>query len=276
MDSGLHLLAYEDHIQGHCEKTPIEICPPLVNINTNKLDDVKILTDVLYSRLKAHDKKFMIVYGDDQLVELLWSLICEEPDNFMWLVPFPGEFHFLYHITCGIYRLFAPFLLQVANLLSRLNITKDFISAHWYRQEDFLLLVVQGIYEWLQQVTGLSEDDINVDLLKTVEKNSITYYVLYFFFQYGLFYFNLRQSIRMGDVAQVQYAWKHCWSLFHVTNKYHYEKLCMMATYIENFSHAAIQETLKHRLMNLTGTYGRFMGPDMVTEKVIANISIRD
>ena len=56
--------------------------------------------------------------------------------------------------------------------------------------------------------------------------------------------------------------------LFHVTNKFQYEKLCLIATYLQEFTHPAIREVLDKRLCNLTGIPGHFVGTDMVTEKV--------
>jgi len=65
-------------------------------------------------------------------------------------------------------------------------------------------------------------------LLDGVENNKTTYNVLYFFFHFGVFYWNLRQEIHKGNVNAVSYAWIYSWPLFYVTNKYHqYEKLCV-------------------------------------------------
>ena len=72
-----------------------------------------------------------------------------------------------------------------------------------------------------------------------VENNKTTYNVLYFFFHFGVFYWNLRQEIHKGNVKAVSYAWIYSWPLFHVSNKYQYEKIFVIAIYCKHFTHPA-------------------------------------
>ena len=133
------------------------------------------------------------------------------------------------------------------------KITIDFLSKYWYKQEDFLLMVIEGIKKWILQLDGFPaaaaiNEQLSIEaILKQVEKNKTVFNLLYFYFQYGLFYWsNLRQETRRGNVAAVaEYAWQqYCWPLFHVAaNKYQqYEKLCLISTCIQHFSHPAIKE----------------------------------
>ena len=79
------------------------------------------------------------------------------------------------------------------------KITIDFLSKYWYKQEDFLLMVIEGITKWILQLDGFPAAAINEQLsieaiLKQVDKNKTVFNLLYFYFQYGLFYWNLRQE----------------------------------------------------------------------------------
>lgn len=267
-----HLIHYPKSQINEVEKTLFYTYPPLLNTNTNSTDDVSHMLDVLHMRLIQNGKSAMLLYADEQLLKNVWSLKCGNPDNYRWIVPFPGEFHFLYHVTHAIFRLFSPFLLSVANLISRSNITEDFLSSYWYKQEDFLILVIEAIHQWLLKLRGIEKDNINFDILEIVKNNEIVYYVLYFYWHFGLFYWNLRQSIRKGVISDVKHAWKYAWPLFSATNKTNYTKLSLIATYLDNFTCNSIKILLDNRLCNITGMYGRGIPPDLLTEKVIANL----
>ena len=144
----------------------------------------------------------------------------------------------------------------------------DFKSCYWHKQEDFLLMVTEGTLCWLLQLGEFPQGATVGEIMEAAKPNKSLYHLLYFLFQFGLFYWKLRQELRKGSVRAITYAWKYCWPLFHATNKFQYEKLCMIATYVQEFSHDAIKEVLNNRLCNLKGIPGHCIGTDMLTEKV--------
>src|SRR5436189_5385158 len=117
------------------------------------------------------------------MVAVIWSLKQQEPDEFARILPFPGEFHFLMHITHGLYRLFGAMLLTLAKLLNRSKIQVDFHSAYWHKQEDFLLIVIHGILQLSLQVTNKPANLTAVETLQEVQYNDTTSYVLHFLYQ---------------------------------------------------------------------------------------------
>lgn len=248
-------------------KTLFNIEKPLLHVDTNSYKDVEAFLLTIFCKMEQQHR-LAIIFGDEQLVSLIWSCITEDPDEYMWVLPFPGEFHLTLHICHGIFRLFANLVNIVANLTSRQNITIDFQSCYWNRQEDFLLLMIEGTLKWLLQLRDFPKQATVGEIMTAARANPSFHYLAYFLFQYGIFYWNLRQEIRKGNVETVTYAWKYCWPLFHATNKNHYTKLCMIATYIKEFSHDAIKEVLDNRLCNLKGISGHCIGTDMLTEKV--------
>jgi hypothetical protein len=248
-------------------KTLYHIEKPMLNMDTNSYKDIESLLVTIFCKLEQQHR-LAIIFGDEQLVALIWSCITEDPDQYMWVLPFPGEFHLTLHICHGIFRLFANLVTIVANSTSRQNITIDFKSCYWNKQEDFLLMMIEGTLKWLLQLKDFSKELTVGEILNSAKTNPSFHYLVYFLFQFGLFYWNLRQQLRKGNVQAITYAWKYCWPLFHCTNKFQYAKLCMIATYIQEFSHDAIKEVLNNRLCNLKGIPGHCIGTDMLTEKV--------
>jgi hypothetical protein len=205
---------------GPVAKTRLEVLDPLVGADTNNHSDVESFLNKVYAKISALNVRMALVYGDEQTVSLIWGQIIEYPNEHMWIIPFPGEFHFVVHITHGIFRLFGAVLLPFANFLGRDKITVNFLSKYWHKQEDFLVMFIEGVLKWFQQVRGVSDRLTAEQILNGVANNKSTCCLLDFLFHHGLFYWNLRQQIRMGDVHAVKYAWKYSWPLFHATIKY--------------------------------------------------------
>ena len=89
------------------EKTKYEVLQPIVGLDTSSYNDVEAFLVKLYGRVKDTSSiRAVLLYGDEQLVSMIWNQMCENPDEHMWLLPFPGEFHFLVHITHAIYQQF--------------------------------------------------------------------------------------------------------------------------------------------------------------------------
>ena len=99
------------------EKTKYEVLqqqPMVVGLETSSYnDDVEafLVKQQVYGRVKdtsSSSIQAVLLYGDEQWVSMIWNQMCENPDEQqpMWLLPFPGEFHFLVHITHAIYQQF--------------------------------------------------------------------------------------------------------------------------------------------------------------------------
>src|SRR5690606_24762427 len=130
------------------------------------------------------------------------------------------------------------------------------------------LMVVEVVWKWLQQLSGFSSSFSAHSLLTDVDGSPQAKYLLEFLFHYGLFYWNLRQPIRIGNENAVTFAWQQSWPIFHATKKKHYAKISMIATYVQHFTHPSIHPALSNRLCNLKGIPTHYIGPYMLTEKV--------
>ena len=138
------------------------------------------------------------------------------------------------------------------------------------------MLVIEATHEWVMALEGIPGSTSAYELYAQSRFNNLSRYLSFFFTQYGIFYWNLRQQIRKEDVTAVQQAWKYSWSLFHTTKKKHYAKMSMISTYIEEFGHPAIKDILSKRLCNINGKYGRSIGVDKLTEKVSNSSNSRE
>jgi hypothetical protein len=247
-------------------KTTIVVQPPVLHIDTASYADIESFLEVVYRWKAVHQYKIVLLYGDEQMVDRIWKLRCGSPDLY-WLLVYPGEFHFCFNLTHGIFRLFPNLLMDIATFMGRDKIKVDFLSRYFHKQEDFFLLVCEAIQRWLKSIANIP-DKSPAEIMKDCEKNEKVSELLYFYYHFATFYIHLRQEIRRGNTSYVTFAWGYSWPLFHATNKNLYARLSLLAIYIDKFAHPIIKEVLQNRMANLKGVPGHCMGTDMVTEKV--------
>jgi hypothetical protein len=249
-------------------KSKIMVLHPMIGVDTTSYRDITYFLNKVFRWRKQHSYQIILLFGDEQFVDRVWKIRCLDPDNWYWVIPFPGEFHFCVHIVHGIYRLFSRLLMDMAAFMERDKLKVDFLLKHFHKQEDFLLLVFESIHSWLEGVTRKPEGATPEDILKACEKNQPVHELLHLYFHFGTFYVYLRQNIRRGYTMEITAAWLYCWPLFHCTGKALYSRLSLLVAYISQFSHPVVRQQLEHRLANLKGVPGHCIGTDMVTEKV--------
>jgi len=247
-----------------CQPTKFIIESALIHRNTNNFPDIEFLVSKIWERLYFQESaRFCIIYGDEQTVALMWSCILSNPEEYMWMLPFPGEMHFCMNLLHGCYRMFSPLLLWFANHIGRTNISINFRSAFYTKQEDFFFLSLEAIWKWLCNLRGFPNNLTASQMLTLTAESKPTYYLLFFLFNYGLFYWDLRQNIRSNNEKAVTSAWIQSWHIFHATNKYHYSKLSLIATYCRLFSHDYIKQILSERLCSMKGIPGHSFRTDI-------------
>lgn len=249
-------------------KSKITVLPPIVDVDTTSYADILVFLNKAFVWRNTHKYAILLMFGDEQFVDRIWKVRCADPANWYWLIPFPGEFHFCLHIVHAVYRLHPRLLMDIAAFMERDKVKVEFLSKHFHKQEDFLLLVFESIHHWFGTVANKPENFTVLQLLNACQRNKSVHELLYMFFYFGTFYINLRQNIRNGLTNAVSQAWLYAWPMFHSTRKSLYAQLCLLSSYITNFAHPAVREKLHSRLANLRGVPGHCIGTDMVTEKV--------
>jgi len=94
-----------------------------------------------------------------------------------------------------MYRRFSPLLLWFTTNIGRTNISEDFRSAFYTKQEDFFFLSLEAIWKWFKSLRGFPGNLSASQMLNLSKEAKPMYYLLYFLFNYGNFYWNLRQQI---------------------------------------------------------------------------------
>lgn len=200
-------------------KSQYIILTPELNISTAKTDDIIYLLDDFYAKyIQTAQRKFCFISGDQQTYSHLWKLRKAEPDYYGWLIPLPGEWHWTWHITKGIFKIFGKtFLLPFSKVLLFKNL--DLEANNWHYAEDILEIITMAIFLWLKKYVPDVRDVVG--FMHRCKRHKQLYEIIYLFVYYLVPYWITRSSIKynMPDHLELWRYWIH---LFIAANKYHY------------------------------------------------------
>ena len=85
---------------------------PMMDAATASYDDVDPFLNIMIATMCAIENfKLVMVVGDGQSYSRMVWLKINRPDIFKWLIPLPGEFHFIVHVLMAIHILwYAPLI----------------------------------------------------------------------------------------------------------------------------------------------------------------------
>ena len=144
--------------------------------------------------------KNMFLVGDQQLYDRVCVLVKRCPEQYSWVVPLAGDFHFTGHVlSCFNELWFLPFTSTIVHALGFEKVIKykDDNITHFKHYDHFYLLLTAGILKFLSEIVDpalLASPEL---LLAQVSGHEGQRY--YFLFQ-TLFNFFLRRQLYDGFV----------------------------------------------------------------------------
>jgi len=160
---------------------------------------------------------------------------------------------------------FKPFIISLAHQLKH-HLVLDFETKEWSKHDDFFISVVEALTLWITSATQYNNTSWE-QLISAISCNKPVLNILHLY-HWGLFYWKLRQSIRIGNVTFVNFAWNFSTVLFLAAHKKFYSRLTLLATHFLENSSVPVKTVLNSRLVNLTGHSTHFIPPDLLQEKV--------
>ena len=140
----------------HPGRTSIVYHEPVFDASTASYHDMSLsLQRIKQKQVVEKRLTFVMVVGDQQTYKRMVDLKREQPSEYHWLVPMPGEFHFRVHTDFAITDLLWASLLS--NLVGRLRFEKTIayrtanveLSDHY---DIFLQLVTKAASLYLEEI----------------------------------------------------------------------------------------------------------------------------
>ena len=106
-----------------------------------------------HCKLDLLDIELMLVIGDEQTYDRMIKMKSAQPNNYRWLVPFPGEFHLCGHVLHCTFRLWwTHLLLPCRDILRMGRIEMDWGMKKFNEHDMFVRTVVCALLKWLEHI----------------------------------------------------------------------------------------------------------------------------
>lgn len=250
-------------------KSDFTILKPMFHLQTLTYEDIQTVIDKFKEKfLTDTTRQYAVVSGDFQVWSKLWFLRARHPDEYKWVIPIPGEWHYEWHVLQGIYRMYYHSLLlpfsKVLNFSSLDPAAKNFHYA-----EDFLQMITIAIWSWIDACLKNHPRLTVMQWLHKIRRNKNAYELAYACIHYFIPYWVLRSAIKWNRHKDVQLMWRYWIHLFIATNKYNYVGMSIRFLFIMRSLHPQVRALInKHRVMSYTGDPGTGIPLDGLIEMV--------
>jgi hypothetical protein len=247
------------------------INPPMMHLTTSSAANVETILATVHQRLCAQLRwQKVVLIGDQQTFSHMWNLKVRRPQELSWLLPFPGEWHFVMHICMAIFSTWWDGLLApLVGCCGRKGLEKHMKPSKWPMFDEFLKVVAMALSEWLVEVGGDELPDDPLEVLQAVQSNKAAHTCVAFLFYIGHFYVGLREAIRQQRIAIMDWAWDWAATIFHQAHKTKYLQLAVTTQHILKHCHPSLAIVLKqYRTVRLHPRSVANVELDLVCEQV--------
>lgn len=256
--------------------TRTDIGTPLVDCSTGSYtDNCRVMWFIHYFiSLIYVASNYIFIVGDEQTFDRMVKLKSQRPQQYWWLIPIPGEFHFTGHVLAAIYRLWWPQLLHSCSVyLQRRGVDRDWGMAQFNRHDEFMFIIITALHRWFEHVFGPDCLMNETRMRYLCRHNATSTLLLDFMYCDGMPYAALRRLLRMSPsprrrrIINLFYAY-YCMRMRSV-NKYLYSMLCVHYLFMVEHLHPALYRIWERvYTASILGTPGRSTPLDGYMEKV--------
>ena len=113
--------------------------PPVLDVLTGAYDDVKDTLSLIHNHLVHRcGFRFLFLHGDQQSYSRMVHLIFSKGSEYNWLVPLPGEWHFVCHALQAIHHPRSGWWHHFVNWFPRVaGLSPDVIERDWTSVEKY-------------------------------------------------------------------------------------------------------------------------------------------
>ena len=126
------------------------------------------------------------------------------------IIPRLGEApHGKFHVMHGDWRIWAPLIMRMAQLLNNKQIKADPTVANFNTHEHFLRILTRAFSEYVVEISRTGTDYHHpVQFLQAAEKNISFAYICFFLFLFAFKYVQMRTAVRHNDSKTLDMVWR--------------------------------------------------------------------
>ena len=264
--SWLKLAPYND---SRLQNSKLIVLKPLMNCNTAHTTEVRrVLENFYHSYIAGTSRTYAFVSCDQPVFNLCWKLRSSENDQFSWVIPVPGEFHWHWHILKGIFRIYGEYLfVPMSRVLNYTSLDVECKIFHY--AEDFLQILSIALYRWARELMRTTGHEHLNDLLHYCHDNSQVYELLYLLFYYICPYWVSRSAVKSGSGHLLSDLWRYWIHLFITARKFKYTQLSVRFLWLQQALHPLVRQLyFDNRAFSFSGEELSGVAYDAINELV--------
>ena len=220
-----------------------------------------------------HKYSECIMLGGDGLSYMrLIHRLAQNPRRFLRSLPvviprFGEAPHGLFHLMHGDWRIWAPLILRMAQVVNNKQIKADPTVEDFNYSRHFLRILVRAFSEYVVEIARTGHDYRNAHrFLQNAEPNLNFAYICYFLYLFGFKYLQMRNAIRSNDSKTLDIIWRENLASARTAkgNKTNYSKMSVIVVYWGYALKEPLQ-TAFHNTRTLRWLYSH-TGWDMIIE----------
>jgi hypothetical protein len=239
------------------------------NLQTKTYEDIEyILENFRVNYIVPYDRICAILGGDFQVWDRMFMLHRKHPQKYHWLVPVPGEWHWLWHILIAIYKLFYhTILLPFSRVIGFRTLDAKALNFHY--AEDLLQMVTLAIFNWIITSRQQHQHLSIMEWLHSIKQNKVAYETAYACIHYFIPYWVTRSAIKWNKFDSTEEWWRYWTHVFLATGKRNYCLMSIRYLMVLRALNPVVKNIYnQNRVLSFTGKPGTGIPLDGVVELV--------
>jgi hypothetical protein len=250
-------------------KVTLTVLPAEIDRQTASYDDnVAIVRNLWEQYAKPLDMKVALFGGDWQTFTRMYDMKIKNLQEMGFCIPFPGEWHWSWHILQGIFKKWGhDILIPFSQVLTYKNLKIKEPEFHY--AEHFLEKVTLALEEVMHELQLLHPDMSVIEILSHYKECEPVYELVYMYIWHVCPYWYTRAALKIGNSRKVNSMWRYWLHLFIAAKKTNYAIMTIRFLWLTKYLHPSIMQIINvHRVFSFTGEPNTGVPLDGVNELV--------
>lgn len=212
-----------------------------VNKQTISYKDISSIVRKLWEEVgEPYGREFCIMGGDWQTFTRMFDLKLKEPEVYKYLIPFPGEWHWNWHILKGIFVVWGEYILKpfAISVLRFKNF--DLKCKNFHYAEHLFEVFTVGVAQFMISIRKKHPEMSDMDIQSHYRENSHIYELLYMWNWYICPYWHTRSALKAGNSEVINTMWRYWLPLFITAKKHNYAIMSIRFVWMLEYLHPDI------------------------------------
>jgi hypothetical protein len=243
--------------------------PAILHRETKSYDDIAAIVSETWEEVgKPDGLEVSLFNGDWQTFTRMFDLILKNPGEFEYCIPFPGEWHWNWHILQAIFKIWGDYILKPLSLVLEYK-SLDLKCKNFHYGEDFMEVITIALVDLMRELRELHPDMTFIGIMHHYKANSHVYELVYLYVWHICPYWHTRAALKSANSAVIDKYWRYWLHAFIACRKSNYAIMTMRFLWMLRFLNDDLLKIIAdYRVYSFTGTKDTGILMDSLNELV--------